>query len=106
MIVGSDKQFQIEIDNIFYPWVIPLKDNKSSDLIILIVLVKQNSFFIGLHFMIFIHSNGFGYNEPFFNNKCTVYNCGLTKNKSRIKESDMVVFSLVNKINKNQKIRK
>ena len=99
----QQQQFQIEIDNILYPRVIPLKDNKSLDFnyfnnISETKLILYWTPFYDLDTFYY----GLGNKTPFINNKCPVYNCELTKDKSRYSQSDMVIFSLANPIDKNE----
>ena len=97
------QQFQVEIDGLMYPIIIPLKDNRSLNFSF---FNKESKTKLILYWTPFYDLDtfyyGLGKHTPFINNKCPVYNCEATKDKSRYGESDLVVFSLVNPIDMNE----
>lgn len=95
----SAKQFQVTIDGVTYPKLVPLRDNatidfkcinkvKKTKLILLWTpFYDRDTFYFGL-----------GKFQPFKEHRCPAYNCEITKEKSRLKESDIVVVSFQNRI--------
>ena len=95
----SAKQFTVTIDGVTYPKIVPLRDNASINFdcinkapkpkIILLwtPFYDRDTFYYGL-----------GKYEPFKQHKCPAYNCEITKDKSRLNESDIVVVSFQNRI--------
>lgn len=95
----SKNQFRVTLDGITYPNIVPLYHNNSINFKCLnsststkIILMWNK--FNGLPFIKY----GFGIRQPFFKMNCPVTNCELTNNRSKFKDSDLVLFHLRNKI--------
>ena len=89
----------VTIDNQVYPKIIPLYNNpklnysclntyKSSKIIL----------FWNTWYGDPIFNYGIGYKKTFENNKCPVSNCELTNDRSRLKESSLIVFHMFDHI--------
>ena len=87
--------FSVTIDNVIYPKFTPLHNNpkinysclntdSSSKLILLWTQWFDNPSFV----------YGIGYKKPFEINKCPVTNCEITNDRSRLNESNMIVFHM------------
>lgn len=94
------KQYQVNIDGEIYPKLIPLRENKTIDFNCINRPEKKPKLI--LYWTPFYDMDNFyfglGKYDPFKNHKCPAYNCETTKDKSRLNESDIVVFSLQNQI--------
>lgn len=97
----SNETFKISIDGIEYPQYVPhymnhsynfscLNENKKRKLILV-----WNNFWNGDKF-----DYGLGYEEPFKRNKCPVYNCEITNDRTRLNDSSLILFHMPNKIDK------
>lgn len=93
------KQFTVKIDGVKYPQLLPLRDNSTIDfncinkgrktrlILLWTPFYDRDDFYFGI-----------GKYEPFKKHRCPAFNCEVTKDKSRLKESDIVVVSFQNKI--------
>ena len=99
-------QISIEIDNQTYPTHIPLYQNKSLNFNCLNtntntkLILFWNKWFDDPEY-----GYGTGVSLPFQKNNCPVYNCEITIDRNRIKESDIVVFHMRDKIGRLPKYR-
>jgi alpha-1,3-fucosyltransferase len=91
----NSNEFNLTIDNEIYPKFTPLYNNpkinysclntdKSSKIILLWTKWFGSKTF----------DYGLGYGTPFKKNKCPVTNCEITNDRSRLKESNLVVFHM------------
>jgi alpha-1,3-fucosyltransferase len=98
----KEKNIQIRLDGVDYPQVIPLYENRSIDMTCLNHLSNQTrpktilmwNKFYGLPLI----SYQFGVRTPFSSLNCPIVNCELTNNRSKLNESQLVLFHLRNKI--------
>ena len=99
LILKNATNFEIFIDNFTYPKLIPLRDNRTINFECMNeqrrskVILFWDKFYAREDFYY-----GLGFKTPFLTHKCSVYNCELTNNRSRLDESDVVVVSYMNPI--------
>jgi hypothetical protein len=102
------QQYRVTIDGVEYPRYVPLLHNKSLDFG---CMRKINSkpkliLFWTTYFADEKWWYGLGKTEPFARHRCPVDNCELTSNKSRLNESDFVVFHMYEWVNSKYSIEK
>ena len=95
-------QFFVTIDGIRYPKQVPLYENKSIDFKCLNSTNKPKTillwtYFKGLPLPLVNYQTGLV--KPFESFNCPVTNCELTYDRTKLIQSDLVVFHLRNKIN-------
>jgi hypothetical protein len=98
----NEKNVQIRLDDVEYPQVVPLYENRSIDFNCLKKLSNRTQHktilmwnrFYGLPLV----SYEYGVRTPFANLNCPIVNCELTKNRSKLNESQLVLFHLRNEI--------
>lgn len=96
---AKPNQFKVDFNGVSYPKYIPLRDNqtfnfdcmnknkKSKVILFWTPLYDFKDFYYGL-----------GTKDPFIKHKCPVYNCELTNDRSRVNDSDLIIFSFANQI--------
>ena len=94
-------QFSIQLDNIIYPTYVTSYHNKSLNFECLNkntnskLILFWNQFFDDPEF-----GFGSGYSKPFKNHNCPVTNCEITTDRRRLKESNIIVFHMQNRIDR------
>lgn len=97
--IENQSQFSVVIDGQTYPRYLTLSRNKTINFKCLNsanklkVILLWNKFFAADDY-----GFGLGQSEVFINNMCPVVKCEITNNKSRLKESDIVITHMRNKI--------
>lgn len=95
----NKKQFQVTLDGITYPNIIPLYRNTSIDFSCLSSTKKTKTILMWTKFFgLPIVNYGFGFQEPFKMMNCPVVDCFLTNDRKQFQEADLVLFHLRNKI--------
>jgi len=98
----NKKNIQIRLDDVEYPQVIPLFENRSIDFDCLKTLSNQTQPKTILMWNKLkgppLISYEFGLRSPFVNLNCPIVNCELTNNRSKLNESQLVLFHLRNEI--------
>lgn len=98
-IIPNRSQFKVTIDGVTYPNIVPLYHNTSIDFECLASSNKTKTILMWTKFKGSpLIDYGFGVEEPFKKMNCPVTNCELTEDRSKFKDSDLVLFHLRNNI--------
>lgn len=103
IIENAPSQFRVLIDGEIYPKIIPSYHNTSLNFTCLNRLKRRPSVILLWNEYNVWHDwrYGLGSRTPFIKNKCPVTNCEITKDKSRLNESDLVLVHMIHKVKKN-----
>ncbi|CAF1082698.1 unnamed protein product [Brachionus calyciflorus] len=95
----KEKQFFVNLDGEKYPKIIPLYHNKTINFRCLNASPNRKTILMWNKFRgLPLKKYSFGVTEPFKNMNCPVTNCELTQDRSKLNQSDLVLFHLRNKI--------